>query len=194
MTIPNFVGRPGTLSLQTNKQIITVARLEAIKGIDFLLTVAHAVLTKHPDWKWLLIGNGELKDSVLTYIANNNLEDKLLLIAPGYKDLTKLYAESSIYVCTSRYESFGLTIAEAMSCGLPVVSFDCESGPKSIITCNEDGILVEKENPEKLAAAISSLIEDETLRRKLGKKAIQNIQRFSPDAVYSQWESLFAGL
>ncbi|MFZ1261903.1 MAG: glycosyltransferase, partial [Chitinophagaceae bacterium] len=79
----------------------------------------------------------------------------------------------------------------AMSFAVPCISFDCPSGPANIITHNEDGILVEKENPAKLAEAISSLIDNEILRKKMGERALENVQRFSPEIIYKLWESLF---
>jgi glycosyltransferase involved in cell wall biosynthesis len=80
---------------------------------------------------------------------------------------------------------------EAMSCGVPCVSFDTPFGPRNIIKNGEDGILVDYLNSQALAENICKVIGDEQLRKRLGKKAKQNIQRFSQDAIMKQWTDLF---
>jgi glycosyltransferase involved in cell wall biosynthesis len=80
-----------------------------------------------------------------------------------------------------------MVLLEAMSYGLPCVSFDCPSGPSEIIQHNNDGFLIEKESIPELTAAISMLITDETKRKKMGIAASAHISRFSPEAVYKKW-------
>ena len=81
-----------------------------------------------------------------------------------------------------------MVLLEAMSNGLPCIAFDCDTGPRHIIRHNEDGILVEKENPGKLAEAIGSLISNEEKRKKMGANAIANVQRFYPETIYQLWK------
>lgn len=193
VVIPNFITRAGAAAELTNQKILTVGRLTHVKGTDFLVQAARLVLEKHPGWQWLIIGEGDMQGQLLASIKNENLEHRLLLLAPLSPELHTQYADSSIYACTSRHESFGMTILEAMSVGLPCVSFDCETGPRHVITHNEDGLLVEKENPEKLAEAISTLIIDEAKRKRMGARAYENVKRFSSENIYPLWEKLLAG-
>ena len=188
--IPNFTELSQSAATLHNKLILTVARLTAVKGIDLLLQTALIVLKHHPDWQWKIIGEGDMKADISAFIQQHQLEKQLLLAPPISTDLNPEYSECSLYVCTSRFESFGLTIAEAMACGLPCISFDCDTGPRHIINHNEDGILVEKENHAKLAEAIMKLMTDEPLRKKMGEKAFENVQRFSTEATYKLWEKL----
>ena len=101
------------------------------------------------------------------------------------------YLESSICVVSSRYEGFSMAIVEAMACGLPVVSFDCPWGPRSIIKNGVDGILVENGNPSALAEGIVSFIRDDNRRKAMADAAHRNVKRFSIDQIALQWKRLF---
>jgi glycosyltransferase involved in cell wall biosynthesis len=188
--IPNFVNVNSEKTTTPKKQLLTIGRLTEAKGITELLPVANSILNKYPDWKWLIIGTGELEQQILEFIEDNNLAGKLILQKPLSDNINNDYQASSIYVMTSKHERFGMVLAEAMSNGVPCISFDCDTGPRHIITNNEDGLLIEKENPKKLAAAISLLIENEGVRKNMGKKAIANVQRFSPEKIYELWMEL----
>ena len=113
---------------------------------------------------------------------------------PATKDIAKEYANSSIFVMSSRFEGFGLVLAEAMSCGLPCISFDCPYGPRDIITDGEDGILVENGNVQELARQMESLMSHVTLRQIMGKQAAHNITRYTPDTIMKLWIQLFESL
>ena len=101
------------------------------------------------------------------------------------------YINSSILVLSSRFEGFGLVLPEAMACGLPVVSFDCPWGPRSIIIDGEDGLLVKNGDIEALADGLNKLITDEDLRLSMAKAGVKNVQRFKINHIAEQWRSVF---
>ena len=177
----------GTL---TNKQAIMVGRYNDAKGYDYLTEAWTIVHQRHPDWILNIYGSGELHDQVENRIKDKHLENSMIMHEPTNQIIEK-YLESSICVLSSIYEGFPLVIMEAMSCGIPCVSFDSPFGPRNIIKDGEDGILVEYLNSQALAENICKVIEDKQLRKRLGDKAKQNIQRFSQDAIMKQWTDLF---
>jgi glycosyltransferase involved in cell wall biosynthesis len=106
-------------------------------------------------------------------------------------DVESEYINSSILVQPSRTEGFGLVLVEAMACGLPVISFDCENGPRSIITEGEDGFLIEPCDVDLFAERLVQLMNDNELRYKMGEKGQRKSQLYQIDSVGSQWKQLF---
>lgn len=104
-----------------------------------------------------IYGDGPLRERLQRKVIDVGLSDSCKLEFP-VKDIAAKYAESSVFVLSSRFEGFGLVIVEAMACGLPVVSFDCPCGPKDIISDHVDGILVKTGDVEELARQISYLM------------------------------------
>ena len=188
VVIPNFALPSVTRSTLDNKTILTVARIAHVKGIDLLLRAAGIVLEKHPDWKWKIIGHSGIDNIVEQVIREQGMTGKLIIQPPVDHDIAAEYQNASLYVMTSRNECFPMTLLEAMSNGLPCIAFDCETGPRHIIRHDENGVLVEKENPLKLAEAISLLAGDVTKRKKMGEAAFRSVQRFSPEVIYGLWK------
>lgn len=190
IVIPNFT-EPSPPSQLTNKLILTVGRLTAVKGTDLLLATAKLVLNQHPDWQWKLIGDGDLKEEVMRFIEKENLQNRLIIQPPVSHSIISEYQNASLYVMTSRNECFPMTLLEAQSVGLPCISFDCDSGPRHIINNEENGLLVEKENISQLAAAVSSLIINGEKRKLMSEYAEKSIRQFSPENIYQLWKQLF---
>ena len=116
------------------------------------------------------------------------------ILEPTVSNIVDKYCESSIFALSSRFEGFGMVIIEAMACGVPPVSFTCPCGPRDIISDGKDGLLVEDGNIEQLAEKISYLIENEDIRKKMGKQARMDVQRFRIENIAEQWKQLFESL
>lgn len=181
---------PRKFSSCLNKRIISVGRLSEQKGYDMLIDAWQIVSCKHPDWELNIYGEGLLKDELETQIKEKGVNETLHICEPT-SAIAEKYAESSIYVMSSRFEGFGLVLIEAMACGVPCISFDCPYGPSDIIRNDEDGLLVENGNVRKLAEAIIYLIEHEEIRIRMGEKARINSQRYALGQIMNQWTNLF---
>lgn len=185
--IPNLEEIQG---IERKNQIIAAGRLVPQKGFDLLIKAAPKVIEKHPDWVIKIFGKGRELQYLKELIIKNGVEKNVLLMGPT-KTIEKEMAESKIYVLSSRYEGFGMVIIEAMKMQVPVVSFDCPEGPGEIITNNEDGLLVENGDINKLAEAMNKLIEDESLRERLVHNANRNVREYNIENITSLWiESL----
>ena len=148
---------PTEVSSLKNKKIISIGRLEYQKGYDILIDVWNIISKKYPDWILEIYGEGTEREKLQNKINKLGLENSFLLKGVE-KNIQSKYLESSIYVMSSRFEGMPMVLLEAMSCGLPIVSFDCPCGPKDMIRNNEDGFLVEFGNIEKMAKKIEELI------------------------------------
>ena len=181
----------GRLSELQSKRVIFVGRYTEQKGIPELFQIWEQVYQKHPDWQLELYGGGHLRDELRA--EANRLQANIIVHDP-VRDIFDHYIESSIFVLTSVYEPFGLVIPEAMSCGLPIVSFDCPYGPANIIKDGETGFLIANRDKTAFADKVCSLIESPSLRHKMGKAAVQSSLRFSADIIMPQWLALFEKL
>lgn len=173
-----------------NKKIISVGRLEYEKGYDILIDVWKIISKKYPDWILEIYGDGRERKKLQEKINILGLE-KTFLLRGATENIQDKYLESSIYVMSSRFEGFGLVLIESMSCGLPVVSFDCPCGPKDIIKNKEDGFLIKFGDIEAMAEKIEYLILNKEKRKLFGKNARNNVQRFSQKNIMNQWKELF---
>ena len=185
-------GAENTSSLK-NKLVVTVGRLVPIKGFSSLIRSFKIVLSRFPDWYLDIWGIGPSMFVLEDEIDKNGLSDNIRLRGSSCSIQQELLSDS-IFVCTSMFEGFGLTILEAMSCGLPVVSYDCDYGPREIIDDGQDGFLVPVGDEQKLAEKICLLIEDQTLRSRMGIAAHEKSKRYSTERIIGQWMELFEEL
>lgn len=170
------------ISTVENQKVIAVGRYVYQKGFDLLVDAWERVVEKHPDWSLYVYGRGE--KNKYRQVQNCFFEDVVA-------DINEKYAESSIFVLSSRFEGFGMVIVEAMRCGVPAVSFACPCGPSDIITHEKDGFLVENGNVEQLAERICYLIEHPDERKEMGRNAIENAKNYSLDEIGKRWINLF---
>ncbi|MCM1518463.1 MAG: glycosyltransferase family 4 protein [Pseudoflavonifractor sp.] len=177
----------------TSKRVITVGRHDTQKGYDYMIEAWAKVHARHPEWRLSIYGGGDPTET-RGYISEHGLESNVD-IAGFSTDIESEYLKSSFFILTSRAEGFGLVIAEAQACGLPVVTFDTPTGPSEIVNDNVDGLVVDRVgNIEGIADKIIHLIANPEKRRKMSTAARVNATRFNQDAIMSRWDTLFKGL
>ena len=174
------------------KRVISAGRYMSEKGFDMLLEAWHLLPKELYDWHLYIFGNGDR--STYQKIIDKYKMEGCVHLMPATDDIAEEFSMSSLYVMSSRYEGFGLVLAEAMSCGLPCISFDCPYGPREIIKDGEDGLLAKDKDIEDLVHKMILLMSDAELRYKMGEKAIKNISRYEPQAIMNQWINLFETL
>ena len=177
----------------SEKRIIAVGRYCHEKGYDLLLKAWVIVQNRTTDWRLEIFGEGD-RTQYEEMVDTLNLDRHRCVLNGRSSRIQDEFLNSSLSVCSSKFEGFGLVITEAMACGLPVVSFDCPWGPRAIISDGEDGMLVENGNVDKLAEALVLMIQNPKQRKAMADKAIENVQRFSIDQIAGQWKSLFESL
>ena len=183
--IPNMVTiTPPTSTDYSAKRAIAVGRYSDQKGFDMLIKAWAVISRKHKDWHLYIFGNEDRTPYEEMAKAENC--QTTCHCMPVTEDIASEYGKSSIFVMSSRYEGMPLALIEAMSSGLACVSYRCPNGPSDIINDGIDGFLAKNGDVDDLILKIEKLICDETLRKEIGTKAKQDIERYSPQAIMQQ--------
>lgn len=192
--IPNAVNTlDQRLSTQDNRLVIAAGRLVGQKGFDLLIPAFGQVVRHHPDWRLRIYGTGAKKAELRALIKEHRLSDNITLMGRSDR-LGEELADASLYVLSSRFEGLPMVMIEAMSHALPVVAFDCPTGPGEVLTSGVDGLLVPPGDIDALAGGMNGLIDDRELRRQMGSAALTTVREYAPESVMPLWENLFAEL
>ena len=193
--IPNMItiDKPKTAPDYSKKRIVAVGRLTGQKGWPYLISAWAKIAKKYPDWEVAICGEGGYRDRYQKQINQLGIANSFKMIGL-VKDIEKELLNSSLLVLSSKHEGQPLVIIEAMVTGIPCVAFACKCGPRDIIKDGEDGFLVKPYSITELSLNLEKMIQSETLRREMGQKAAENIQRYSPDLIMPLWDDLFKRL
>ncbi len=188
--IPNPVQPQGcTQDRQRENWIITAVRLVPDKGIDYLAEVAEQVLSAHPDWQWLVLGDGEQSAFLEEQIRTRHLEGRL--IGKGkVRDVQAYLERAKLFALTSREEGLPMCLLEAKTVHLPCVSFDIMTGPAEIIEDGVNGYLIPPFDCAAMAEKIGRLAEDEFLRQQFAEATERGMEKYLPDRVIKQWNQV----
>jgi glycosyltransferase involved in cell wall biosynthesis len=196
VTIPNAVPElPGGRSALTEPRVLAVGRLTPQKGFDLLIPAFAEVARGEPDWSLRICGSGRLRDRLSQIAADRGVSERIELLGRvGTRKIAEQMEQASIFVLSSRSEGFPLVLLEAMSKGLPVVSYDCPTGPADIVDHGGNGLLVPPQDVDALGDAILELMRDAPKRRRFGAAAIERAAEYSADRVGGRWDDLLAEL
>jgi glycosyltransferase involved in cell wall biosynthesis len=172
--------------------IVAAGRLVPQKGFDLLIRAFAARLANRPI-SLVIAGEGPERTALEALARSLNIQSRVHL--PGFVgNPWSYFARAAAFVCSSRWEGFGNVIIEAMACGVPVVSTDCEYGPREIIRHNESGLLVPVENVDALAEAIGLVVDDQRLASRLADGARRRACDFDVGHMTRAYEQLFREL
>lgn len=172
-----------------HKRIASIGRLIPLKGFDKLILAFSQLAGRFPEWELSIIGEGPEYDNLQQLIEELELQTHIRLHGwigqPEY-----ILQNCALFAFASSSETFGNVLIEAMACGLPVISFDCPTGPREIIQHEQNGLLIPLNDIDGLRDAMIYLIEDESARRRMGQNAKITSQSYSVKAITQQWENL----
>jgi GalNAc-alpha-(1->4)-GalNAc-alpha-(1->3)-diNAcBac-PP-undecaprenol alpha-1,4-N-acetyl-D-galactosaminyltransferase len=167
--------------------VVGMGRLDDQKGFDLLIDAFVRMAAEHPDVDLRIIGEGPRREALEHRVSKHGLTARVQLL--GWLDQpAAVLRGAELFVLSSRWEGFPNALLEAMACGLPAVSFACDSGPAEIVRHGVDGRLVPPEDVPALAAAIDGLLRDPEQRRRMGVRASEVVERFGRDVFFARWD------
>lgn len=191
ITIPNpcpYPNQENNYAENENKIVLAVGRLRYQKGFDMLLQAWKEVVNHKPEWKLKIVGDGEQANNLKDYIKVNKLNSSVEMVGK-VSNVQAFYKEADIFCLSSRFEGFPMVLLETLSFGLPVVSFNCDTGPEEILE-GTGSILVPKNDVTKLSQELISLMNDREKRNAISDKSKIKAEEYQPSEIISLWESL----
>lgn len=168
--------------------VLMVGRLIASKHQDRLIKIFLQI--NKPGWKLVLVGYDHLKQQhsqrLQALIEDHQAAERVILAGKRH-DVERFYLGSKIFAFTSSSEGFPNVVGEALSAGLPVVSYDCDAGPSDLIDHGVNGYLVDLYDDDQFAQYLSQLMDDQALREKMAKAALASMQKFQVDSIAGQF-------
>lgn len=168
--------------------IFAAGRLTEAKGFDLLIRSWAALESAYPQWKVLIAGEGDGRKELEKDVKASGL--KRIKFIGNVSDIESYYQKAAFFVFPSREEGFGMTLLEAMSFSLPVISYDCKAGPKEMVVDGKNGFLVEEGNVEDFTRKMELLMTDKKLRRTMGERAGKTEPKFDRENILDEWEAL----
>ena len=173
---------------KNTKTVLAVGRLTHVKGFDVLLEVWIQVNKAMPEWKLKIVGEGEDREKLSNFILNNNLTSSVELVG-NTNNIKDYYEQAEILCLSSHFEGFPMVLLEAQAFGLPIVAFDCETGPAEILA-DTDSILVPQNNINLFASSLIDLMKNEEKRKLINFKSKEKAKLYQPQSIIQHWTKL----
>ncbi len=171
-----------------SKIAVAIGRLTAQKGFDKILDIWKEIENKDSNWELYIIGSGEDKEKLLN--QKEDLKLKKVIFVENTKNIKEYYEKASLYLMTSRFEGLPMTLIEAQSFGLPIISYNIKTGPKDIVNNNEDGYLIENDNKELFTEKFLEISADRKKIQEFSERAYKNSKRFKLDNIIEKWKKI----
>lgn len=179
-------------SPRTEHRVLVVGRLTDQKGCDRLISAWSRIHREVGDWKLVFVGSGELHDDLVRQARDAGIDN--IDFIPATQNVQEWYDRASIYAMASRYEGFPMVLLEAMSKGLPIVAYDCLTGPRELVRDGVNGYLVADGDEETFAHTLLSLINDQTTQDGCSRNALAMAKEFHIKPIVHEWEALIDDL
>ncbi len=193
VVIPNPIPEIQNEIKFTARENIAMAagRLAPVKRFDILIDIWEKFVAANPnsDWKLQIYGDGDTDyvDGLRQMIETKKLNDYVFLMG-AVTNINKIMETAGLYLMTSAQECFPMVLLEAQATGLPIISFDCPTGPRNIINNNDNGILVENDNQEAFVSELQKFTTNEEARTVLAKNGILNVQKYTLENIMAIWD------
>lgn len=197
--IPNVLGCKDDINQLTNivdrpKKIIAVGSMVADrKGFNEMIDIWSELEEFHDQWHLHIYGDGPYREIYQQKIENLAL-NKAITLEGVTNNLISKYQESQIFLMTSKGEGFPMVMLEAQQNAVPVIAYDCHTGPSDILKDDIGGFLIPMNNREEFKIKLTKLLENNNLREMKSREAIKNATRYNPKAIIPMWEKLFIEL
>lgn len=198
MVIPNPVAYPVPVTEPVvdpasivggdRRLLLAVGRLYRQKGFDLLIPAFASLADAHPEWDLVILGDGPERAALEAQVATTGLHGRIRL--PGVVgNVADWYTRADLYVMSSRYEGFPMTLTEALAAGCPAVSYDCDTGPRDLLRDGVSGALVSPVGDvPALTTALGAVMGDEAARRRMADQAVAVRERYSLARVLELWD------
>lgn len=173
---------------QKENVVIASGRLSYPKNFFELLQIWDNVWGDYKDWKLVICGNGEEEAELKKYVADKKIEN--VIFAGFVRDVEEYYKKSKIMVMTSRFEGFPMVLLEGQKAGLPIIAYDCFTGPSEIIIDGVDGYLIKKNNRDDFISKLKKMMNSNELLQTFSKNAVNDARRFEIDKILDRWEKI----
>jgi len=190
------INNPSTCQQQAHspslemKTILCVGRLTEQKGFDLLIDSWSRIVHEFENWKIIIVGSGEDESLLQNMIDEYGLADSIVLKGQQ-NDVAPFYRSASFFCMSSRFEGLPMVLLEAQSYSLPIVAFDCDTGPAEIIEDNVNGYLVDYLNVDQLANSLKKMMLLDSLSyNRMSQNALENTIHFDLESILLRWEKI----
>ena len=172
-------------SREDSPYLISVGRLNRLKGFEQLIKCFARAQFNNPI-SLIIVGSGALKPDLQALISELGMEERIELL--GFHPFPQVFViQAEALILNSTFECFPNVLTEALSLGVPVISNDCDYGPREIIYDRVNGLLFDQARDENLIKVLEEFVNSKSLKQRLQSNTSEGLNRFTPDRITSEW-------